>query len=321
MVGQIPFSMTADYLKTREEKRPSRLQIMDDGWCGLAWTPWMSLQREAIRQTVPALPGVYRIRHAGGEPQRLVYVGQTGRALRERLLSLSAGVNAAECPFNDPHTAAPHLWLLRQLDGARLECSCAPVVGDVQTLRGSEDMLLWRHRVESGLSAEANYGRFYAGYVRPTNRWIVRGGALGTRTPGRRAEPLGSSAIMVDFSSSYPALVSIGVLLNVPWWQRAPLTQFRVLPPGPAVYAIHDRGSTVPVYVGETATLPVRAASHAAASWPLAEPTIAFMPVPAGTPKHVLREFESDLLGWHFAVSARAPALQYAEAAWKEATV
>jgi hypothetical protein len=90
-------------------------------------------------------------------------VGQTGRALRERLLSLAAGANAEECPFNDPHTAAPHLWLLRRLDGAQLECSCAPVAGDVQILRGTGDMLLWRHRLETGLSAEADYGRFDPG--------------------------------------------------------------------------------------------------------------------------------------------------------------
>ena len=30
-------------------------------------------------------------------------------------------MNGAECPYNDPHTAAPHLWLLRMRDGAVLE--------------------------------------------------------------------------------------------------------------------------------------------------------------------------------------------------------
>jgi hypothetical protein len=139
-------------------------------------------------------------------PERLIYVGQTGRTLRERLLSLAAGVNAEECPFYDPHTAAPHLWLLRRLNGVRLECSCAPVAGELQVLRGTEDMLLWRHRVETGLSTETNYGRFYPGYARPTNRWIVRGGPSGTRTPGRRAVPLAEGNARIDFAASRPAL-------------------------------------------------------------------------------------------------------------------
>jgi hypothetical protein len=127
---------------------------MDRDWCGLTWTPWAALERETIRQTATKLPGVYRMRCEGDGPARLTYIGQTGRGLRERLLSLAAGVNAKDCPFNDPHTAAPHLWLLRQLGGVRLGFSCAPVLGAIQTLRGTEDMLLWRHRIETGLSTE-----------------------------------------------------------------------------------------------------------------------------------------------------------------------
>ncbi|MBX6376381.1 MAG: hypothetical protein IRZ13_19410 [Acetobacteraceae bacterium] len=45
------------------------------------------------------------------------------------------------------------------------------------------------------------------------------------------------------------------------------------------------------------------------------ESHIAFMRLRARTPKHVLRELESDLLGWHFWLTGRAPALQYAEGA------
>jgi hypothetical protein len=304
--------MAADRQRGLEAAQTQQPKIMDAGWCGLAWTSWVPLERQAIRRSALALPGVYRIRRGSGQEGRLVYVGQTSRTLRERLLSLARGTNAAECPFNDPHTAAPYLWLLRQKESAHLECSCAPVAGDVQTLRGTEDMLLWRHRRETGCSTEANYGRFFPGYSRPTNRWVVRGGASGTRAPGRRAEPLVDPAGAMDFSASHPALLGHGSPLDPPSWQRAPLTAFRTLPPGPAVYAIHERGSGELVYVGETSALPSRAASHAAASWPLREPTITFMPLSAGTPKHVLRELESDLLGWHFAVAGRTPVLQYA---------
>jgi hypothetical protein len=36
--------------------------------------------------------------------------------------------------------------------------------------------LLWRHRVENKCSTEANYGRFFPGWSRPTNRRVKRGG-------------------------------------------------------------------------------------------------------------------------------------------------
>ena len=189
-------------------------------------------------RTDPAVPGVYRIRRQGGIGNRLVYIGQTGRTLRERLLALAAGVNAEQCPFNDPHTAAPHLWFLRRQSGARLECSCAPTTGDVQVLRGTEDMLLWRHRVTTGVSTEANYGRFYPGYTRPTNRWIVKRGHSSNRTPGRRAAAIAEGGVGVDFTMSHPPLQGDAGPLQAPWWQRGPLSEARTMPVGPAVYLL-----------------------------------------------------------------------------------
>jgi len=285
--------------------------IMNEDWCALTWGPWVSLEQPAIIRAAPTLPGVYRIRRKGGAGSRLVYIGQTGRTLRERLLSLAAGVNAESCPFNDPHTAAPHLWLLRLRDNIRLECSWATVAGDVPILRGIEDMLLWRHRIEAGASTEANYGRFYPGYTRPTNRWIVRGGQSGTRSAGRRAVPITEGDVVVDFSISHPPLHGDACPLQAPWWQRAPLSEARSLPVGPAVYIIYDRTAEVVVYVGETNGLRARAVAHAASRWPVREPWLAYLSLPRATPKHMLRELESDLLGWHFWHTSGAPIAQY----------
>jgi hypothetical protein len=303
--------MAADQQNRATGVEARQCTIMDQDWCQLAWTPWLPLDRDDIRRGAPALPGVYRIRSEDRSSNRLIYIGQTGRTLRERLLALASGVNAEECPFNDPHTAAPHLWLLQRLDGARLECSCAPVTGDVQILRGTEDMLLWRHRVETGLPVQANYGRFYPGYARPTNRWIVSGGRSSTRIPGRAAALLRDGSTATDFSISHPALQGDTGLLQAPWWQQAPLTQVRSLPAGPAVYCIYGHGSDEPVYVGETFGLRARAAKHAAAQWPVRKPWLAYLPLPIRTPRFVLRELESDLLGWHFSQTGRAPAAQY----------
>jgi hypothetical protein len=84
------------------------------------------------------------------------------------------------------------------------------------------------------------------------------------------------------------------------------------LPSGPAVYCIFDgaQSEPVPVYVGETARLSARAASHLAAHWPMRDPWIAYRAFP-GAPKHVLRELESDVLGWHFWLTRAAPSCQY----------
>jgi hypothetical protein len=306
---------TAPYAGPGRATAPSA-NLLDTDWCSLQWTPWHAIEGKSIRQGAPKLPGVYRICREGNETPRLTYVGQTGRALRERLLALAAGANADTCPFNDPHTAAPHLWLLRHHEHARLAFSCAPVHGDVQTLHGTEDMLLWRHRVETGSSTEANYGRFYPGYTRPTNRWVVRklAGCDDLRIPGRIAQPLMNGASLENFELITPALQGDAGVLQVPWWRRTRLTDGASLPNGAGIYCIYERDADEPVYIGETSGLLARSATHAARSWSLSEPWLALMPLPDGTPKYVLHEFESDLLGWHFWRTGSAPVFQYRKA-------
>ncbi len=67
-------------------------------------TLWVELESKEIRRTAPAVPGVYCIRSKDRSPNHLIYIGQTGRTLLERLLALASGVNGEECPFNDPHS-------------------------------------------------------------------------------------------------------------------------------------------------------------------------------------------------------------------------
>ena len=130
--------------------RTSQATLMDKDWCALTWGPWVPLDRQPIMGTGPAVPGVYRIpapRWCWKSPRlyRADRLDATGAPTR-----VAAGASAEQCPFNDPHTAAPHLWLLHQHDHVQLECSCAPVVGNVPVPPGTEDMLLWRHRMEAG---------------------------------------------------------------------------------------------------------------------------------------------------------------------------
>jgi hypothetical protein len=176
-------------------------------WCNLSWTEWQPLNADLVRAVAPRSPGIYRIRRAGVS-KRLIYIRQTGRTLWERLLALANGTHGEQGPFNDPHTAAPHLWLLSQLDGALLEFSCTPVAGDRGVRRGTEDILLWRHRVENKCSTDASYGRFFPGWSRPTNRWVKRGG---NNTEGRRAARLPEGLPPPSFDVTEAALQGDGL--------------------------------------------------------------------------------------------------------------
>jgi hypothetical protein len=57
-------------------------------WCKLGWTEWQPLNADLVRAAAPLSPGIYRIRRTG-VTERLTYIGQTGRTLRERLLALA----------------------------------------------------------------------------------------------------------------------------------------------------------------------------------------------------------------------------------------
>jgi hypothetical protein len=122
-----------------------------------------------------------------------------------------------------------------RLDRAQLEFSCASLIGDLPTLRGTEDMLLWRHRVENQCSTEANYGRFYPGWSRPANR-----------KQGRIAERLADDQELPNFDLTEAALQGDGPVLAASWWKRTALSALGCLPSGPAIYCIYDDAAREP---------------------------------------------------------------------------
>ena len=72
-----------------------RLYGAKTGLVELAWSDWRPLAGAGRDRRLPKSPGLYRIRRI--ETQQLLYLGQTGRSLRQRLGSLS-GVYGAEMP-------------------------------------------------------------------------------------------------------------------------------------------------------------------------------------------------------------------------------
>ena len=71
---------------------------------------------------------LWRLRNRGGGHRTgalyglyegLIYIGQTGRSLRERTMTLRnhSGRDRNNPPWNDPHTAAPALWAFRIENG------------------------------------------------------------------------------------------------------------------------------------------------------------------------------------------------------------
>src|SRR5687768_4262545 len=127
------------------------MQYLSIDWEGLQWSPWLRFgEPGSVFRKLPAAPGVYRVRPAGGD--LLAYVGQTGRSLRERLSSLSRHTLSPVMPFNDPHTAAPSLWAIRNAERVDFECSAAPADLPKRRREGLECYLLWRYRQERGES-------------------------------------------------------------------------------------------------------------------------------------------------------------------------
>jgi hypothetical protein len=109
-----------------------------DGFGGfeeLDWSDWVPLEGARSDTAVPKLPGLYRIRSV--ETGRILYIGQTGRSLKERMGALK-GVYGDEMPYNDPHTAGPALWAHRIETGETFEVSVAVLEVDKADRMGRE---------------------------------------------------------------------------------------------------------------------------------------------------------------------------------------
>jgi hypothetical protein len=79
-------------------------------WCSLPWTDWVPFNADRHTfSTIPNEPGLYRIRPKGKD--FLMYIGETGRSLHQRLNELRQNLRRGDLmPWSDPHAEAPALW-------------------------------------------------------------------------------------------------------------------------------------------------------------------------------------------------------------------
>lgn len=128
-----------------------------------AWSTWMPLQE--CWKTLPACPGLYRIRLLTGQRSQMAYFGQSGN-LKERLYALRH-IYADLMPYKDPHTVAPSLWAWRQKrPDALFEVSIVPLPDVPDTFReGLETLAIALCRQRDGQSPLCQFGRMPENYA------------------------------------------------------------------------------------------------------------------------------------------------------------
>jgi hypothetical protein len=125
----------------------------------LQWGEWRPLADAGRDPTIPAEPGISRIRRVGHED--LDFVGHSGKGeanIRSRLGHLR-NIYKEVKPSRAPHTAAPGLWELRQQTGEEFEVSVAPVMGSTSWRKGLVALVIARYRQEHHRSPTVQFGR------------------------------------------------------------------------------------------------------------------------------------------------------------------
>ncbi len=247
---------------------------------------------------------MYRVRVNGQE--RLAYIGQTGRTLRERLLGLRLHTLAEEMPFNDPHTAACRLWSYRNAEKYEYECSAAPVDLSKPERMALECFLIWRYRLEVGQSTLCNFGRLHPQYLPSRNR-----------STGKRGGRLPDGQQNEQVAMSMPPLKLQGDPTTQEWMGLAwgPIEALRsnavvAVPTTSGVYKLLDDAGRL-LYVGESSNLNNRLFSHRQRSWGNREVVFSICTLPELRIACQRLEIENDLIAGYYAATKQAPAFQF----------
>ena len=241
----------------------------------------------------------------------LLYIGQT-QALARRLGDLQAAFRS-EMPYNDPHTAAPCLWVLRTEQRVVFEVSVRVMAGPPRVRMAAECVEVALHRRRFGVSPFANFGRMPEGWVKSSqnNAGLAARGGVYRGYPDPSAHRVPDEPCVLDLDRD-PTDARFAGLSWSPWSNQAP-------PPGAVgVYRLHTPGSDALRYIGQ-GRIAARLRQHgskggiigraAEAGW--AEPWLhSWAALPGRHPKHLL-EIENDLIASHTIQRGQAPDLQF----------
>lgn len=279
-------------------------------WCGLQWTEWIPFADKKLLSQLPAKPGLYKVRPVGAD--FLVYIGQTGRSLKERMQSQLREYlkSDTEMPFNDPHTAAPSLWAWRDAEGWDFECSVTVLEFPAlekeqgkQMREGVESYLLWKYRVERGESTYCNFGRFHPDYVKSASR---KSGKRGGRLPEGQKNPA--------WGTSFPPAEIFGNPTGEDWMHEVWSVPQRLCADEitvgniPGCYRIIVDDDVV--YIGQSSRLKARLLSHVRKKWG-ENPQYSVICMQEDTPAYQLLERENDLIGGYVSHMKRPPKYQF----------
>jgi hypothetical protein len=277
----------------------------------LVWSPWVPLEGAGRDARFPRLPGLYRIRSV--QTGRILYIGQTGRTLKERMGALK-GVYGEVMPYSDPHTAGPALWAHRTEFGETFEVSVAVLDVDRADRMGREALEVTKQRIIDGCSPAYNFGRMPRGWVKSSgnNRRLVE---AGRRFRGYRLSDEEIAALPPDESVAPPASLE-GDPRGADWmglaWRTADVAS-----PGRddvGVYRIVSSPWGRLDYLGQ-GLIAARWRTHAA-GWAHGLAAEGGVRAPSGwavlglAPRQLL-EVENDLIASHMTVFGRPPRVQF----------
>ena len=274
--------------------------VNSNDWGSLSWSKWIPLDSSItiFKDNIKKEAGFYRIRSL--ENKGLVYIGQTGRCLRERTRSLARGTYADSTnpPWNDPHTAAPILWAYIQQNKLTYELSVASANLNLQDRQCYEDYLLYLHRIQYGHSTLINHGRLNPHWTRPTNK------AKGIATKFREV-PVNYESISVAIGDTDPIDEN---WLGLEWSEFKPIiSQFNNLKDCSGVYRIRSINEIL--YFGESKNLKNRIRDHSKKEY-FKDALISVHKIPKALP-HQLKERETDLIGAYYLNKKHSPRYQY----------
>ncbi|MEM5528604.1 GIY-YIG nuclease family protein [Gammaproteobacteria bacterium AS21] len=271
------------------------------------WSEWYPLEGgQDVYQKIPnKKAGIYRVSSPSAD--ELIYIGQTGRCLRERLRALRKGVYSENMPYNDPHTAAPNLWVWRHEKCFVYEFSFLLTEIDTPQRQGLEDFFLWQHRKNKGCSTLCNYGRFHRSWRKPSNKMQGRTGCK-LKNGELNSAGLSCSTPLQSFARSTDRN-----WMSLNWSESVPLEQenIKYLPKHCAIYRLQCTNSNEVIYIGETQNLVARLTAHARVNWGGYSVSFSFVNSLNLSEAHLRHEVEVDLIGAYFEEQERVPIFQY----------